>query len=141
VDDRLSVLPGVRRVEVNPVTGSLLVEYDPEALDLAASLRAIEELSPELGELAVDGDGMGALADWLTRSPNGAADPAAPGVGRRAGAGVPSLIPFSLAALGVGRLLSGNRMLPQWYDLLWFAFSTHHLLNRPQGGSADAATG
>jgi heavy-metal-associated domain-containing protein len=138
VDDRLSVLPGVRRVDVNPVTGSLLVEYDPAVLDLAASLMALEELSPELSDLGLDGDGMAGLAAWLTRPHNGAAERTTPEAGLRTGAGGQSLLPFSLAALGVGRLLSGNRVLPQWYDLIWFAFSIHHLLNRRDGGPPGA---
>lgn len=50
--------------------------------------------------------------------------------------GLKTVLPLSLAALGVGRLLSGNAPAPQWYDCFWFAFSTHHMLNRRSGGQA-----
>lgn len=138
VGDRFSAVPGVRRVDTNPVTGSLLVEYDPAGLDLAEALRALEELSGALGGTVLDGDGLGALKTWISSPSNGvgAASPSAPGAGPRSGAGVRSLLPLSLAALGVGRLLSGNVAPPQWYDLLWFAFSAHHLLNRRESGVA-----
>jgi hypothetical protein len=138
IGDRLSVVPGVRRVGANPVTGSLLVEYDPAALDLAESRRALEELSGELGDTVLDGDGLAGLATWISSPPNGlaAGSATARAAGPRTGAGVRSLLPLSLAALGVGRLLSGNVVSPQWYEYFWFAFSTHHLLNRPDRGVA-----
>lgn len=39
--------PCVRKVTANPETGSLLIEYDPEKLDMEAALKVLEQIDPE----------------------------------------------------------------------------------------------
>jgi hypothetical protein len=43
----LENLPGVTRVTLNQVTGSLLLEYDPTRLDPTMALKLLAELAPE----------------------------------------------------------------------------------------------
>jgi hypothetical protein len=43
------------------------------------------------------------------------------------------LLPLTLFVLGVRGLLVAQKVpFPAWYDLLWFAFGTYFMLNRPE---------
>ena len=64
----LAGLPGVAAVEVNPATGSVLVSYDPTALDLALLLR----LGSDVGWIPPQSEPAGAttslsFAEWWRR--------------------------------------------------------------------------
>jgi copper chaperone CopZ len=57
----LSTLPGVTGVDVTPATGSVLVTYDPNMLDVAHLLH----LGAELGWIAPNGQtAQPSIADW-----------------------------------------------------------------------------
>jgi hypothetical protein len=64
IQTRLRAVPGIRAVETNPLTGSVLVFFDPEALTAPASLLTLSEtltdLFPELDQTK--------LAEFLTQS-------------------------------------------------------------------------
>jgi hypothetical protein len=136
VERQLSALPVVRRVEVNPVTGSVLVLYDPAdsaaiaqlgrlmipGLDLDAMPRPDDSAGP-------NGDGSAAPAEALAE------------FGRRlnekfeAASGhavdLKFLVPPSLVVGGLLRLIASKKVpSPAWYDFLWFAFGTYFTLNR-----------
>lgn len=61
---RLEAIPGIQTVETNPLTGSLLVLFDPQTMTAPASLLTLSEtlndLFPELDQTR--------LAEFLTRS-------------------------------------------------------------------------
>ena len=41
VEAELSTVPGIEQVEVNPITGSVLIKYDTAAVDCDASIDAL----------------------------------------------------------------------------------------------------
>jgi hypothetical protein len=143
VERTLVGVRGVRGVEANPVTGSVLVLYDPQAPEaLSALLTCTEflELSPRQGDLEQ-------LEDWLAAAVNGVhPDTAAPlnvGISKLFGSlnasiaqatsgwgDLRSLVPLTLFFLGVRSLLATEKLVfPTWYDFLWFAFSAFVVLN------------
>jgi hypothetical protein len=144
IQDRLSAVQEIRRVEVNLITGSVLVVYDAVAmaspdslLSLAASFAA---LFPEFDPRA--------LQAWYTPSSNGCHTASSAklslahclsagfgalntSVGKAAGGlDIKILLPLGLFLLGLRGLLVAEKVtFPAWYDLLWFAFGTFFALN------------
>jgi hypothetical protein len=139
VQERLSAVQGIRQVEVNPVTGSVLVLYDRTALESLDSLLSLaawfSSLFPDLEFGDVDG--------WITSAnANGNAAPLTDQlasffgslnakVGETTGGfDLKLLLPLSLFLLGVrGMLVAGKSVFPAWYDLFWFAFATFFMMN------------
>jgi len=73
----LTGLPGVTAVETNPATGSVLIQYDPNTLEVARLLSLGSELGWISGDSGGAGVGSGAI-DWrsqvsLSRVARGAA--------------------------------------------------------------------
>jgi hypothetical protein len=145
VERTLTGLQGIRRVEANPVTGSVLVLYDPQApAALSALLTCTEflELSPRQGDFEQ-------LEGWLSAAVNGAHSGSAAslsmGISNILGSlnasvaqatsgwgDLRSLVPLTLFFLGVRSLLTTEKLVfPTWYDFLWFAFSAFLVLNPP----------
>jgi hypothetical protein len=136
--EKLSRVPGIHRVEANPVTGSLLILYD---LAMLASVEALGPLGEIFAELFPEVS-LEELATGLQELKE--ADAAAyttgslMGVFNTAGNPVPLpnlnlniLLPLTLLFLGVrGLTMSKETAFPAWYDYLWFAFSTFVMLNR-----------
>jgi len=140
--ERLSSIPGVAYVEVNPVTGSVLVVHqgrEPNAPELVHSLA--QGLSPIIG---VDPQRLQA---HLTRDarPRGSrpllhrdrvhgffSDLNASVRSATGGADLNLLVPALLVLLGFRRLLlEGGLHPPRWYDFMWFGFATYLMLNNP----------
>lgn len=143
VQERIAPKAGIRKVEVNPATGSVLVFFD-ESIGLA-SLGSLQELFPSLSLTELQ-DRLTAFARGPTPRADAAEDIAE--LFRRANAEVARvmdgldlrvLVPLALIALAMLQLLSGKTAWPRWYDFLWFAFSSFLLLNRP--GSSPESVG
>jgi hypothetical protein len=146
----LSAIDGITRVDVNPITGSLLILFDQERLQNLESLAAISgvmnEVLPECDIGALD------LDAWLSgaNGAHGADKPGAPGFSWPpwlASWTVPDIdradpsrwIPWILAALGVRELLAGRvSAMPSWYDFFWFAFASYHIVNRPHADPPES---
>src|SRR5919109_2264942 len=71
IRERLSGVRGIRRIEANPLTGSLLVLYDPGELTSLESLLALSETIRPL----FPGLDMAQIEEWLGRSGNGSSAP------------------------------------------------------------------
>jgi len=139
---RLSGVRGIRQIEANPLTGSLLVLYDLEEMTSLESLFALSEIVTPL----FPGLDMAQLEEWLGQSGNGPGAPASLASSipatlgalnarvRKATGGLDLklLLPLTLFVLGVRGLLAKNVPFPAWYDLWWFSFSTFFILNRPE---------
>jgi len=128
--------PVVRRVEASPVTGNVLIRFDPAA---GPPVEFVRRLVPEHN-----------AAEWEVATlptPAAAARDVTPARGiadlfrelncrvgaRTGGIDLTVLLPLALFALGVRGLLGSGRKklaVPTWYDLLWFAFGTFLMLNR-----------
>jgi hypothetical protein len=144
---RLAGLQGIRRVEANPLTGSLLVLYDPEEITSLESLFTLSEaLIPSLPGLD-----LGDIAQCLEHSGNGANSNSSLAGGFSTALGALNarvgnvtggidlrlLLPLTLFALGIRGLLVASKVpVPTWYDLLWFSFGTYFMLNRPESRGA-----
>ena len=139
VQERLSAVQGIQRVEANPITGSVLILYDPAAFESLPSLLSLAAcLSPLFPDLdfskledwfvSENGDGNAtALAERLAALFGGLNAKVSETTG---GVDLKFLLPLSLFLLGVrGILVAGEGVFPTWYDLLWFAFGAFFMLN------------
>jgi hypothetical protein len=139
ISDEFGQVPAIQRVETRPVTGSVLVHYDPHAdmmenaLQLQRALSAlgldgldITQLQRMSGQTVDEDTGDGsdsALARdiWsLFRSAD-----ARTRRRFRHTVDLRSLTPATFAALGVGSMLFRRPLtFPRWYEYLWYAFAT-----------------
>jgi hypothetical protein len=140
VEERLSALDIVESVSANPRSGSVVVEYVPDGVGLSDLLA---RMSDALGiEIAtppkrhpdatgfVDSDEVAARVRTIAGSANKRVAELAGGLDLRL------LVPGALFFFGAGALLGARRRrMPEWYTLLWYAFSTFQSLNRARPGS------
>jgi hypothetical protein len=133
---RLAEEPGVELVKTSPVTGSLVVTYDPRALQLPrlvqilvriAGLHGLEVDTRHDPNAPEDGTRLRQALDLLNRSVRGKS-------GGRLDLKV--ALPGTLGSIGVAMLLGGKRRIPEWYDLVFWSFVTFCNLN---AGSARGA--
>jgi hypothetical protein len=139
VQARLSTVRGIQYVEVNPVTGSVLVLYDRttlESLDSLLSLPAwFSPLFPdlefhELEDWLTSANGNGSATSFADRLSTFFGDLNAKVGETTGGLDLKLLLPVALFLLGMrGVLVAGKGVFPTWYDLLWFAFGTFFMLN------------
>lgn len=137
---QLAGIPGVRLVEVNPVTGSVLVLFEPPEGAPADSIRFLSTAWPaRFGKLDVQaveaglgggGNGAGGTPSMDRRIVDffGALNA---GVARTtSGVDLKVLLPLVLFFLGLRSLLFSDKVpFPTWYDFFWFALSTFVMLN------------
>src|SRR5689334_2730228 len=141
--ERLGALPGMRRVDVNPLTGTVLVVYD------ANDTRWLDELPEAAGVPGIDVGTVRPRLDAAQEQPRNGGAPSAQvadffgGLNQRVGEltggwdlGV--IVPALLVLLGLRSLFASDTVrAPTWYDLLWFGFGTFVMLNA--GGEPAAA--
>ncbi|HEY8041237.1 MAG TPA: hypothetical protein VIF15_15630 [Polyangiaceae bacterium] len=140
--------PAVTATETSRVTGSLLVTYDPGALQLPRLVQIIVRAGG-LGGLEVDASG-----DWTTREPPGerirvAFEQLNQRMREVSGGRLDGRVAVPGALLAGGMALLFTRpMLPNWWDLTFWAYTTFHNMNphpprpaahEPSDGSADAS--
>lgn len=137
--EKLARVPGIRKVEAQPDTGSLLVHYEMAEL---CSEEAMHVFSETLGEIFPEIEALSLTASLaqLALSPvSGTAGGLAAGLqGLNArvasltgGADLKLLAPLFLIFLGFRGLLRSEKIaFPVWSDYLWFGFSSLILLNR-----------
>jgi hypothetical protein len=137
VAERVGSEPGVTHVKAGRLTGSLLIVYEPRQLQLprlvqllvrAGGLRGVEvdsnaqwEAQPTQGVRVRRS--LGAANESVRRKTGGAVD-------------LRAAVPGTLAAAGAAMFFAGRRRIPEWYDLLFWAFVTFSNLNRPDERSA-----
>jgi hypothetical protein len=144
LQQRLVSLPGVRQVEVNPRTGSVLILYEATAF---ASAEAMQELAKPLAEL-FPGLEIDELQSRLSSANGSGSAPVVTqgiasffaGLNRNIDAATGStvdlriLLPVGLFILGLRSLLiTDTRPLPTWYDFFWFALGTYFMLHPKPG--------
>jgi cation transport ATPase len=142
IEAQLRSVSGIHSAAANPITGSLVLDYDEaamESMELPFSVARIlgislNDLDPdELRRLmSHHGNGAkpmdGAIADGL----ESAVKDLNAALTRTIGADLGIVLPLLLAGLGLRSLMvSEKTVLPSWYDYLWFAFGTYFALNRP----------
>jgi hypothetical protein len=140
---RVKEEPGVLEVKASPLTGSLLVLYEPRELQLP---RLVQVLVRAGGLRGIEVD---ASEDWSKQPPQGRRVRETLGAWNRSvqdltrgKVDVRTAVPGSLAAAGAAMFLAGRRRIPEWYDLLFWAFVTFSNLNPPdQAHAADEPHG
>jgi hypothetical protein len=133
VAEDLAGYEGVLDAHAAPVTGSVLVRYEPQKIELPRLVALIIRIGGLHG-LALD------VPEDLDAKPTPGASVrrAAAAVDRRvrgATAGKMDLraaLPAALAGTGIAMLFAGRRRVPAWYDLLFWSFVTFVNLNPPE---------
>lgn len=144
LQQRLTSLQGVRRVEANPQTGSVLILYEATAF---ASAEAVQELAQPLAEI-FPGLKLNDPQSWMSSANGSGSTPSLTqgiasffvGLNKNIDAATGStldlriLLPLGLFFLGLRSLLiSDQRPLPTWYDFFWFALSTYFMMHPKPG--------
>jgi hypothetical protein len=134
VEQQVAGLKLVRRVEVNPVTGSVLVVYDHEDSASIAELGRLFLPGLELATMTTPPDPVPDV-DAVTPS-------VVEGVMHHArainanlrtttgGLDLRVLVPATFVLLGIKTLVTERKRTPAWYNYFWFAFGTFCTLNR-----------
>lgn len=132
----LSQVPGIKQVQCNPKTGSLLVLYEPdtfgiEDLMMAAQAANVVVTLPD-AEIAAASSGaeISRLAASINRSAE-RADRALSAITRGA-ADLKTLVPIGLAAVALRQIASSGVRLTSvpWYVLLWYSWGIFNAYNR-----------
>ena len=135
LSERLVNLPGMRRVEANVLTGTVLLVYDRDdtrwldEFPHAAGTRPLDigDVRPEL-EAATAPGGNGAQPGTQVTAFFGALNQRVSNA--TGGYDLAVLVPAMLVLLGLRGLVVGDNLrTPTWYDLLWFGFGTFVMLN------------
>jgi hypothetical protein len=144
IRDRLLALPGIRSVEANPLTASVVVSYNAETT-LPALVPSLSEAFHAFAFPNLDRKEVEAMLTAPANG-NGSHAPSTPLASRihswlgtmdesvdwvtGGNLDLRVLLPLSLFVLGVGRLVSSsNVQFPTWFDFLWFSFGTFVALN------------
>jgi hypothetical protein len=128
----LAELDGVLEARAAALTGSLLVRYEPTAIELPRLVATIVRLG------GLHGIALEAAEDWESRPTPGATVRRALGAldqrARAATSGridLRAAVPAALAGTGLAMFLAGRRRIPEWYDLLFWGFVTFCNMNPP----------
>jgi hypothetical protein len=146
LEARLRSRPGVRSASANPLTGSVLVLYDPPAEEPPAE--ALQRIAPEAdpaelarwtarGTEALERAARGARAsapservDWGERIAAASRRFNESIARSTGGADLEVLLPAVLALLGAYRMSTERLAAPRWYEFFWFAFNAFNTLHR-----------
>jgi Heavy metal associated domain 2 len=132
LESSLQGVPGVLGAVVNPVTATVLIEYNTTQVvtseDRYELLGRCGKVLPSLNVAAL------VSAVRASSAPTPAAD-------RSATIGLPLIISATLVVAGVARLVfSKPRPLPTWYDLIWFGLATSFASNRRMSSRSTTAS-
>lgn len=138
---KLRQIPGIREVQTNAVTGSLLIYYNLPELTTPTSTLALTEATAELFPELQPQTLLAELKSPPLASPSAArgltgvlAAANAQVAALTGGLDLKFLVPLLLFGLGVRSLLLAEKIqAPSWYDYFWFAFSTFMMLHRGTG--------
>ena len=133
VAERLAEQPGVTSARSVPLTGSLVVTYDPRQLQLLELVQNLVRLG------GLHGIEVDAGSDEVLRGPDTGQKVrrvlsdfnSSLRIGTKDAVDLNAAMPATLAALGIATLIWGNRRLPEWYDFMFWSFTTFQQLNPP----------
>jgi len=154
---KLAKVPGIRQVEAQPGTGSLLIHYD---MDQLCSMASLEILSLTLGELFPEIEVL-TLTAWLVSLAENPGAGTGPAIGAvltgslqaantqlaklTGGLDLKLLVPLVLIFFGLRGLWTAEKVtFPYWYEYLWaglgsFIIMNPGLLEVLEGSSGTAA--
>jgi hypothetical protein len=116
--EALSGAGGIARVAHNPASGSLLIEYAPEAIDADAILGRVLDAGLRLDELPRRPDASRAVVGAARAANSKVADMT------RGAADLHGVVSFVLGAGAVGSLVLGRgARWPRWENLLYWSYA------------------
>lgn len=134
ITGHLKAVPAFTQVEGNPITGSLLISFEPHRALTKQSIRQIlgilKVVAPDLNSTQVSKLLKPGPAPSSSNAPLAASISHFFGslntkVGNTLGGiDLKVLLPTTLFFLGIRGLLSEKATPPAWYNLLWFALAT-----------------
>jgi hypothetical protein len=138
VAERIAQERGVSSAKLSPVTGSLLVTYEPRELQLPRLIAMIIRIGGLHGlELDFDDawknepDGGEKLRNAMSKLNESLRQISQGKVDMRTG------VPAGLTAMGILRLLAGYGRWPEWYDFVFYGFVTFMNVNPKKGENVD----
>ncbi len=141
----LAQVEGMRLVQGNPVTGSLLLLYDPERLNLeqlfaAAQAANIKVIVPEAAAPPPPSGEVSAIATRINAAFSRLDRAMATYTGGKVD--VKLLIPAGLAATAMRQIVTSapNLTAVPWYVLLWYSFDFYSKYNRRPPGTQIGPT-
>jgi len=135
-EQALTKLPGVSMVRKNPLTGSVVISFEPETVgfedifEVATAAGIIIE--PSLGGQRADAE-IRPLDQMITAFWQSVDDRIREGT--RGSLDARTLLPIGLAALAVRELLATGFTAAPWYVLLWYSFDSFLKLRKPEASS------
>jgi hypothetical protein len=138
---RLGSTPGVKAVEVKPLSRSLVVHHEPEYPDMWATIEGI------LGEVGVilEGDEFPAYeVPGLTnvgQSIVGAVSSANKRIGRATGGHLDlrDVFPLTLFGIGVWEIVRGRAARMPWYNLVFYGYTIFYTLHTRREAKGPSA--
>lgn len=146
--DTVAGMQGVRAVEANPTTGSVLLLHDPAVLTIddltsaAAAANIVLTVPDPPGSPTVSAPGGPSPLAQRINSVFGQLDGTLARVtGKRADAR--TLLPLGLAAIAVRQLAASGAQLGSvpWYILLWYSFEMYTKYNLTRNGTGTKSAG
>ena len=134
VAEQLRGEEGVTAVTSAALTGSLLVEYDAQTVQLPWLVQLIVQIAGLEG-IAADHKELVPLDGKAIRATTGRWND---NITRLTGVDARVAVPGTLAGLGILTLLFGRRQMPVWYDLLFWSFVTFQNLNHAKVEPTEA---
>jgi hypothetical protein len=126
---KLGAENGVIEVRASVMTGSLLVLYEADKIQLPTLIHSLLRAGNFRGvEVDAIADRMHDPAGWRVRAALGRFNETVQSISRGR-VDMRTAVPGGLASLGLAILLFGKRPLPQWYDLFFWSFVTFVNLN------------
>ena len=136
--EALGSRPGVIGVTASPLTGGVLVRYDPEQTDAGSLLEAVA--GADLQPLPRNGGPTPATLAGAVTSAVAALDGRVKDATRGAG-GFGVLVPASLLLWAAGEVIRGRAAPLRWSSAVWYAHSIFRDYNREVNrAAAPAAT-
>ncbi len=137
--EALIAMSGIREVSKNPLTGSVLIQFDPNITGLPQMWAAVAGTGINLSMPQQNGSNgatrpiigeaimsfFGRADQRLSEMTGGAAD-------------LRTVVPIGLVVLAAREVLAGRLGAAPWYTLLWYAYSSFDKLqeHKPSGDSS-----
>jgi hypothetical protein len=129
----LATMSGIQAARLNRLASSLVIHYDPAALDEHGLLTALAVAGLPLANLEPS-EAAYVPGSMVGHSIQDAFQTADERVGHATSGQLDlrTLVPLGFAALVLREILAGRVTAPPWYNLAWWAFDSFYKLHLPR---------